>query len=119
MRVIVAGGREFNDYQLLKESLDIIFSNLNKEELVIISGTARGADQLGERYAMGNKIKLERFPADWNRFGKAAGSIRNRQMATEGKADAVVIFWDGKSTGTKNMLDIAKELDLQYRVINY
>lgn len=119
MRVIVAGGRDFNNYPLLKESLDVIFSKLNKDELVVISGTAPGADQLGEKYAMGNRIKLERFPADWKRFGNAAGMIRNRQMAVDGKADALVAFWDGKSSGTGGMIKIARELDLDIRIINY
>lgn len=119
MRVIVFGGREFNNYTLLKESLDIIFSNLNKDELVIISGTARGADELGERYAKENGIPVERFKPNWKGLGKAAGMIRNRDMAVKGKADAGVGFWDGKSTGTAGMIKIIKELNLELRVINY
>lgn len=114
-KVIVAGSRGFNDYDLMKSNLDFLFSN--KESVEIISGTAYGADKLGERYACDNKLKLHKFPADWDKYGKSAGYIRNVEMAKF--ADAVVVFWDGKSKGTTHMINIAIDLNLPLRIIRY
>lgn len=117
MRVIVAGGRNYNDYDNVKANLDRLFKNLNKEKLIIVSGGATGADAMGERYAKENGYKLEKFPADWSRWGNAAGPIRNREMAQV--ANACVCFHDGKSRGTADMIKVAKEFRLNLRVINY
>lgn len=117
-RVIVAGSRDFRDYSLLMEKLDGLLSR--KEgvyDIVIVSGTARGADQFGERYAKSRGYKVERFPADWDRHGKAAGYIRNEAMAMH--SDALVAFWNGKSAGTGHMIDLAKKHNLQIRVVRY
>ena len=98
-RVIIAGGRDFNDYPLLKQKCDSFLGNKSKEcQVIIVSGTARGADQLGERYAVEKGFPILRFPADWLQYGKAAGPIRNRQMTDN--ADALIAFWDGQSKGT-------------------
>ena len=113
-RVIIAGGREFNDYNLLKEKCDSVLRN--KKEVVIISGCARGADILGEKYANEKGFKIREYPADWN-LGKKAGYLRNTQMAEN--ADALIAFWDGVSKGTKNMIDIATKKGLLVRVIRY
>lgn len=80
----------------------------------VLSGGARGADKLGERWAVDNDIPYELWLADWEKHGKAAGQIRNRQMAEN--AEALIAFWDGRSRGTKNMIDTAKELGLEVRV---
>ena len=115
-KVIVAGGREFNDYILLEEKLDKILSK-RLPDVEIVSGTARGADALGESYAHKNKLPIKQFPADWNKYGKAAGPIRNKQMAEY--ADACIVFWDGKSRGTKSMINLATEQGIPIRVIKY
>lgn len=115
MRVIVAGGRNYNDYENVKKNLDALFKNLNKEKLIIISGGAPGADEMGERYAKENGYKLERFPADWKRFGNAAGPIRNRQMAQVGNA---CVCFDTGGRGTADMIRVAKEFRLNLRVID-
>lgn len=115
-KVIVAGGRKFDDYNLLKEKLDYYLSQ-RKEEIIIISGTANGADSLGERYAKEKGYKVLRMPANWDLYGKSAGYRRNNQMATI--ADACVVFWDGKSPGTKHMIDIAKNKNLLLRIVKY
>lgn len=115
-KLIVAGGRDFNDYKLLKSKLDSLLKNKNKNEIIIVSGGARGADTLGEKYAMENEITLKRFLANWD-LGKQAGYIRNKEMSDY--SDAVIAFWDGSSKGTGHMIDIAKEKGLQLRVINY
>lgn len=117
-RVIIAGGRDFNDYALLKAKCDTILAEkAATRRIVIVSGAARGADSLGERYAREHGYALDSHPADWNTHGKAAGPIRNAQMANS--ADALIAFWDGKSHGTKSMINIAKKKGLFVRVISY
>lgn len=115
-RLIVAGSRNFNNYELLKEKCDCLLSlKRQTHSIVIVSGTARGADQLGERYAAERGYQVERFPADWKNDGKAAGPIRNAQMAAY--ADALVVFWDGRSRGTRDMIERAEKRGLPVRVI--
>lgn len=115
-RVIVAGGRDFSDYEYLRSSLDFLLQNITGP-IVIVSGTAKGADKLGEQYAAEKGYAVLRFPADWDRFGKAAGYMRNEQMAKN--ADVLVAFWDGTSKGTKNIIQLAKRYDLKIRVQKY
>jgi hypothetical protein len=115
-RVIVAGTRTFNDYDLLKSKLDKYLANI-KDEIVIISGKARGADTLGERYAKEKGYKIMEFPAQWEKYGRSAGYRRNVEMAKN--ADALVAFWDQKSKGTMHMINIAKEYGLLIRVVRY
>lgn len=117
-RVIIAGTRTFSDYELLRTTCNNLLSEKQRTHtIVVISGTARGADQLGERYAKERGFQLQRFPADWERNGKAAGYIRNAKMADN--ADALIAFWDGQSRGTKNMIDIARRKSLDMRIIQY
>lgn len=117
-RVIIAGSRGFDDYNLLVGKCNYLLSEKMKtHDIVIISGTARGADQLGEKFAEEMGYELEKYPADWDKYGKSAGYIRNKEMAEH--ADAVICFWDGSSLGTKHMVDIAKEKGLIVKVIRY
>ena len=115
MKVIIAGGRNFRDYNKLRESCDNIL--VNQKELEIVSGTAAGADTLGERYAQEKGYEVKKFPAQWDLYGKSAGYKRNQQMAEY--ADGLIAFWDGKSKGTKHMIDIANKMGLKVRVIRY
>ena len=119
IKIIVAGGRDFNDYELLKEALDLLLMFYIElgYEIVIISGTAKGADKLGERYAKERNYKLIRMPADWDKYGKAAGYRRNVDMANI--ANACVCFWDGQSKGTNHMITIAKNKNIDLRIIYY
>lgn len=136
VRIIIAGGREFNDYKYLESKCHQVFYSLSKEYYVlsghikedisnmeIISGTAKGADTLGEQFAFNYGIKVKRFPANWDAYGKSAGYIRNEQMAkyavSDGCYGVLVAFWDGKSRGTKHMIDLAKKHGLTVYVINY
>lgn len=114
-RLIVAGGRLFNDYELLKMSLDKLLAN--KTNIIIISGVAKGADSLGEQYAKEKGYPIEQFPADWNTFGKSAGYKRNVQMSEV--ADALCAFWDGISTGTNHMINIMNSANKPVRIIRY
>lgn len=116
-KVIVAGSRNFNDYELLKSKMLHYLKDFDLSEVEIVSGAARGADQLGERFAHEFGCKLKQFPADWNTYGRKAGYLRNVDMAKY--ADACVCFWDGKSRGTKHMIDIAKKEGLKLRVVRY
>lgn len=116
-RVIIAGCRDFNDYELLKEKCDYFLQDEKKEDVVIISGHVSGADALGERYAQERGFQLETFPADWKAHGRAAGPIRNARMASA--ANALIAFWDGKSRGTKNMIETAKNHNLKVVVVRY
>ena len=81
---------------------------------VVISGTASGADRLGEAWAAKSGVPCERFPADWNRHGKAAGPIRNEQMADH--AEALIALWDGASRGTAHMINAANRKGLRVHV---
>ena len=117
-KVIIAGGRDFVDYNLLREKVNnILIDKRLTHKIVIVSGCARGADTLGMRYASENILDIEEYPADWDKYGKKAGYMRNVEMAEN--ADALIAFWDGKSKGTKHMIDIAKERNLPIRVIRY
>ncbi|SNR78370.1 Protein of unknown function [Lutibacter agarilyticus] len=114
MKLIIAGSRTFTNYQKLKQICGHFLQDQNNIE--IVSGTCRGADQLGEQYAKERGYKLTQFPADWKRYRKAAGPKRNEQMANY--ADALIAFWDGESKGTKNMIDLAKQNNLKVRIID-
>lgn len=117
-KVIIAGSRGFSNYKLLREKCNEYLREKRKEyNIIIISGGARGADTLGEKYAQDEGFSLEVFPANWNKFGKSAGFRRNEQMAEV--ADALIAFWDGKSHGTKHMIEIMENKKLLVRVVNY
>ena len=103
-RVIIAGSRGFDNYDLLCAYADYKLSKIT-DEIEIVSGWAKGADQLGERYAKERGYSLRIFPAEWDIYGKRAGYLRNVKMAEY--ADALLAFWDGKSVGTKNMINEA------------
>jgi predicted Rossmann fold nucleotide-binding protein DprA/Smf involved in DNA uptake len=115
MKVIIAGSREFSNFQLMFAKCEEILGDA--EQVEIVSGTARGADKMGEHYASLKGFKVKQFPADWNKFGKAAGHIRNKEMA--GYADMLIAFWDGISSGTSSMINLAKENGLDVHVIRY
>ena len=110
MKTIIAGSRDIARYSVLLTALE----NIDWEITQVVSGTARGVDRLGELYAVKKRIPLKRFPANWGVHGRRAGPIRNIQMATY--ADALVAVWDGKSRGTKNMIDHAREKGLKVYV---
>lgn len=115
MRVIIAGGRDFDDYKLLKEVCDEFLKDFNVTE--IVSGKSLGADTLGEKYAKERNIPIKEFPANWIKFKKGAGHIRNGEMAEYG--DCLIAFYDGKSTGTKNMLEQAYKKKLIMKITLY
>lgn len=117
--VIIAGSRDFaseEHYALLKRTMDEFVAK-NGRPVYIISGGARGADSLGERYAKENSIAVKHFIPDWDKYGKRAGMLRNKDMARN--ADALVVFWDGASRGTRNMIESAYNLRLEVVLVMY
>lgn len=145
MRVIIAGGRKFDNYTLLREECLQIFRQLKlegydtkRDKITIVSGKANGADTLGERFSIEFGLGLKEFPADWsnldvekcivktNRYGKynaLAGNNRNLEMAEYAKDDlelgVLIAFHDGKSTGTKDMINLANKHGLRVFVVGY
>lgn len=107
-RIVVAGSREYDNYNAAKEYIDNCIKDLRNCTLIFVSGGCRGADSLGERYALENGYDVEIYKANWKKYGKAAGPIRNREMAE--KCDYVICFWNGKSKGTKSMIEMARDL---------
>ena len=120
MKVVVAGGRDFKDYELLKCTLDNFqqeYGNITE----VVSGTAKGVDKLGEQYGNENNIPIKRFVPDWQGLGKKAGHVRNRQMGDYAKEHngMLAAFWDKQSKGTKGMIDYAKNIGLKSVVVYY
>ena len=107
-RVVIAGCRDYNNYDEAKRYIDYCLSNVRKENnIVIVSGCATGADTIGERYAEENGFEVEKYPADWKTYGRSAGPKRNKQMAEV--SDYVICFWDEKSTGMRSMISYARK----------
>ena len=98
--------------------MSIIYKNkLKTHNVIIVSGHASGVDSLGEKFAADHNLQCELYPADWDKHGKAAGPIRNAEMAEV--ADALIAFWDGQSRGTKSMIDLARKKGLQVAIVRY
>jgi YspA, cpYpsA-related SLOG family len=116
-RIIIAGGRDFTDYNSLAYHVSEYRDANSVHDCIIVSGTARGADKLGELYAINYALPIKEFPADWDKHGKAAGHIRNKEMAEY--AGHLIAFWDGKSRGTANMIKQAEEHGLKIQIIYY
>lgn len=114
MKVIIAGSRGFSNFQLLYTKCEEILET--QSDVEIVSGTAKGADKLGEHYASLKGYSVARFPADWSK-GRSAGFIRNAEMANY--SDCLIAFWDGNSSGTKHMINLAESKGLEVHVILY
>ena len=119
-RIIVAGSRGFDDYPLLESKLDELLKGISGE-VEIVSGHAKGADSLGEQYALKRGLPLHIMKADWERFGRRAGFIRNQQMLDYALEETplLVAFWDGLSNGTRDMIIRAQEEGVETRIIQY
>ena len=124
-RIIVAGSRDYKDYGQLADVLDTLMTKLqeqgiDKSDVEIVSGGCRGADELGERYAKESCLRCSIFPADWSKYGRSAGPIRNDTMAKYTvKADKgyLVAFPIGESRGTRSMIKLAEQHGLEVTVI--
>lgn len=111
MKIIIAGSRQLdNAADILPIIAEKLEGSLLIEEITeIVSGKAKGIDTIGEMYAEYNSIPVKEFPADWTKYGRAAGPIRNREMALYG--DIALVIWDGISPGSKNMINTMKSLN--------
>lgn len=118
-KLIVAGGRDFSDRQLLKKTILALANGgeLDAYNVSIVSGMAPGADRLAYEFAKENGVVCHEFPADWNTHGKAAGFKRNADM---GKfADGLLAFWDGESPGTGHMVRYMRGLNKPVFIVSY
>jgi hypothetical protein len=133
-KVIIAGSRTFDRYDIVRNTLNRTFS----EPFIVVSGCAQGADRMGERYAKEHNLPVEQHPAKWGdltlqpchikrnsrgEYNALAGHNRNREMLQSvlenPDGGCVVAFWDGQSTGTRNMINIAREAGITVHVIQY
>lgn len=112
MRVLICGDRNFSD----KSLLDYTLAKFDITE--VVEGEARGADTMAREWAEEHNIPVLKFPADWDKYGKGAGIIRNLQMLNEGKPDYVIAFLSPKSVGTANMINQTKSAGLGVHVVN-
>jgi hypothetical protein len=119
-RIIIAGGREFNDWDLLKMKVSYYILSLDPKEVEIVSGGCRGADKLGERYAEEYGYPVQPFYVsreDWDKFGKAAGPIRNGKMAKY--STHLIAFWHDGDDGTENVIKQSKRAGLKIKIVRY
>ena len=106
MKTIIAGSRTITDYSLVKQAIEDSGFPIS----VVVSGAARGVDQLGERWAREHKIPVVIYPADWGKYGKSAGPMRNKEMAEY--AEGLILIWNGTSKGSASMGDYARQYGL-------
>lgn len=106
MKIIIAGSRNINSYKLLERVIEN--SDFKNKITEIISGCAGGIDSLAILWAKKNGVAVKRFPANWSKYRKSAGIIRNREMAKYG--EGLIAIWDGKSKGTKNMIENMRKI---------
>lgn len=119
-KIIICGSRTFDDFALLCRKMNKLTSKITRP-LIAVSGTAKGADLLGEKWfwelPFERRLLMKRFHPDWDRLGKKAGVIRNQEMVDY--ADRLVAFWDGKSPGTKDCIERARKKGIKVKVIQY
>ena len=133
-KILIAGGRDFIDFPRVERDFIDLTSPYERREITIISGMASGADSLGVEIANLHGIKLEEYPAAWEdltlapcivrtnwrgKYNLLAGIARNQRMLDVGKPDLVLVYWDGKSKGTRDMLTRTKTAGIRCIVENY
>jgi len=136
-RVIIAGGRNFNDFNLMTETMDGIMSKAKAKDIIIVSGKAKGADTLGEKWAGMRGHAVAPFPADWDninvpgavvktttrgkKYNAKAGHMRNEHMAVYASSGPIrgtlVAFWNGDAGGTSSMISIARDYGMKVIVV--
>ena len=113
MKLAIIGSRGFDDYELVKS----VLSDYVNKVTMVVSGGAKGADSLGEKWANENNIQTLIFKPDWKKYGKKAGHLRNTDIIQN--CDMCVAFWDGVSTGTNDSIKKAKKFGKEVKIINY
>ena len=118
MKLIVAGGRDFvNTQVMITVLMDLVEKDKIDPNPELVCGMARGADMLAYSLWANHNMKIHTFPADWKTHPRSAGYIRNAEMGNF--ADVLVAFWDGKSRGTKHMIDIMQRLNKPVYIVRY
>ena len=112
-KLAVVGSRSITDYSFIKRLLDRKLDSIE----CIISGGARGVDTLAERWANENRIPIKVFPADWDRWGKRAGYIRNETIIKE--CDICLAVWDGQSKGTLHSVTLCKKYNKPHLLLDF
>jgi len=115
MKLAIVGSRTFNDYELLKDEVDKLLKRYNITE--IVTGGSKGADKLAEQYARENGLKLTVYYAQWRKYGKKAGFIRNDKIWQY--ADFGIAFWDGESRGTQHSFKLAEKYNKKLKIIRF
>lgn len=116
MNIAIVGGRDFNNYDILKNTLQNFIESGNLPS-AIVSGGAKGADSLAEKFASEFNLEMIVFQPDYKRFGRGATSIRNTQIIEN--SDIVFAFWDGKSKGTLDSINKSKKMEKLLFIVNY
>jgi hypothetical protein len=117
-KLIIAGGRDFKDHDLLTNTLHRgLIGPLKSYQVSVVSGEARGADRTGAICGDALGLHVHKFPADWGGLGKRAGFVRNQQMAEF--ADGLLAFWDGQSRGTADMIGRMRRLGKPVKIVMY
>lgn len=117
---LVVGSRTFDNYDMLKQELDAQLAD--KSSITVVSGGAKGADSLAERYAKEKGYLVEVFKADWKKYGRAAGPIRNEEMQkfiSQFSDRVCIAFWDGKSKGTQSNFNLAKKYCNPLKIVKF
>lgn len=118
MKVAIAGGRDFNDYKLLLNTILMCFREyMILQGLILISGGASGADSLAKRFAIDYKLRFSEYLPEWKKYGKSAGFIRNQTIVDN--CDMVLAFWDGESRGTADTIAKAKKVKKPTFIVYY
>lgn len=121
--LLIAGSRDYTDYRELAAITDHLLSQVQgKYKILILQGEARGTDTLTKRYAQERGYAVDKFPADWEGYGKRAGFWRNEIMVSDlslYKHKAAIFFWDGSSWGTSHCIGEVKKRNIPYKVWNY
>lgn len=114
MKLIIAGSRNVPNDKVVERIINRVVGMYDWNVTEVVSGTARGVDRIGEEWAEDHNIPVTRFPAEWGRYGKSAGYIRNYAMASYG--DVLLAIWDGESKGTQNMIELADKNGIKFHV---
>ena len=122
IRVIISGGRTYDNYEYFCEKMDEILKPYLDDDydIAIITGYAVGVDRMGDKYAMTHGHTSHVIPALWNKYGENAGHIRNMEMGNFAKRttmNLLVAFWNGKSRGTKDMIDYAEKIMIPVKIV--
>ena len=116
---LVVGSRSYDDYDFIKQKLDYLLSNY--QNIVIVSGGAKGVDTCAKRYAQEKGYNYKEFPAEWDKYGNKAGYIRNAAMhvyLSKQQNRGCVAFWDGSSKGTKHNFGLAKKYNNPIKIVS-